>query len=289
MSTLETTSQHSNSATAQTDHSDGPISPQTKEASAGYIGKWNGLISSTNWEKGKIICQWREALVATKAPTAEYSDETWAQFVGGVTGQHVGRLRRVYQRFGELARDFSNLFWSHYLVAIDWDDAETWLRRADTEKLSIAAMRKVRWQETDGDPATEPNAKNAPVSTELNEDHDPTLLQDSTAQNVAGEIGEILGPASEGADFGDLGEVHLGGEEGEFSSNEKEGHEEDQLVRPFEHLGDLPDDLAEAMENFKLVILHHKAANWDEVSQKTIGDVLDSLKRLATAPAEAPF
>ena len=33
-----------------------------EEASAEYLGKWNRLVSTTNWEKGRIICQWREAL-----------------------------------------------------------------------------------------------------------------------------------------------------------------------------------------------------------------------------------
>ena len=52
--------------------------------------RWNSLISTTNWEKGAIIQQWREALIADDAPVTEYSDDIWAQRVGGVSGQHVG-------------------------------------------------------------------------------------------------------------------------------------------------------------------------------------------------------
>src|SRR5690242_12902808 len=64
-------------------------------ASQPYVGRWQRLISTTNWEKGRIICQWRETVSAEGRLAAEYSDESWARLVGGVTPQHVGRLRRV--------------------------------------------------------------------------------------------------------------------------------------------------------------------------------------------------
>ncbi len=31
-------------------------------ASLPFVGRWNQLVSNTNWEKGRIIYQWREAL-----------------------------------------------------------------------------------------------------------------------------------------------------------------------------------------------------------------------------------
>ena len=31
-------------------------------AATEYVGRWNRLVSTTNWEKGRIICEWREAL-----------------------------------------------------------------------------------------------------------------------------------------------------------------------------------------------------------------------------------
>ncbi len=37
--------------------------PVIEEASAEYLGRWNRLVSTTNWEKGRIISQWREALI----------------------------------------------------------------------------------------------------------------------------------------------------------------------------------------------------------------------------------
>ena len=72
------------------------------ETSAPFLGQWNRLVSTTNWEKGRIIHEWRQALVAAAAPASEHADEAWSLRVGSVTGQHVGRLRRVYERFDAL-------------------------------------------------------------------------------------------------------------------------------------------------------------------------------------------
>ena len=58
-----------------------------KTTSAPFVGAWQALVSQTNWEKGKIILDWREALVAAGAPVKEYSDEAWATLVQhSVTG-----------------------------------------------------------------------------------------------------------------------------------------------------------------------------------------------------------
>src|SRR5437868_9520616 len=87
------------------------------EASAPFLGQWNRLVSTTNWEKGRIIHEWRQALVAADAPSAEFADEAWSLRVGNVTGQHVGRLRRVYERFDALRGEFPLLYWSHFQAA----------------------------------------------------------------------------------------------------------------------------------------------------------------------------
>ena len=55
-------------------------------------------------------------------------------------------------------------------------------------------------------------------------------------------------------------------------------------MRPFEHLPELPNDLAEAFESFKLAILHHKMADWQDVSRDDVLQSLDALKQLAKAP-----
>ena len=68
--------------------------PASNEVSEEFVGQWQKLISTTNWEKGKIILEWRQALIATEAPASCYSDEAWARRVGGV-GRPSSRSRSV--------------------------------------------------------------------------------------------------------------------------------------------------------------------------------------------------
>jgi hypothetical protein len=56
-------------------------------------------------------------------------------------------------------------------------------------------------------------------------------------------------------------------------------------VRPFAALPQLPDDLHDAFESFKLAILRHKLAEWKEVPCDDVLASLDGLKQLALAPA----
>ena len=162
-------------------------SDETESASQPYIGRWNQLVSTTNWEKGRIILQWRDALAASDAPITDYSDEAWARRVGGISGQHAGRLRRVYQRFGGSYESFKGLYWSHFQAAIDWEDAELWLEGAVQNSWSVSQMRKERW-EAIGAPADKKPRDEDIIAGELDEDFAPALTQDPTAQIKEGGI-----------------------------------------------------------------------------------------------------
>ena len=110
-----------------------PVAVQ--ETSEPFIGRWQGLVSTTNWEKGKIIWEWRWSLQEADTEATDYSDETWSQMVGGVTAQHVGRLRRVHERFGDTHAQYEGLFWSHFHAALDWEDAEIVARGGVAENV----------------------------------------------------------------------------------------------------------------------------------------------------------
>jgi hypothetical protein len=58
-----------------------------------------------------------------------------------------------------------------------------------------------------------------------------------------------------------------------------------QAVRPFAELPPLPADVNDAFESYKLCILRHKLAGWEEISRDDMLASLDSLKQLALAPA----
>jgi hypothetical protein len=269
-----------------------PLAESLVTASQPYVGQWNRLVSTTNWQKGRIIAAWRESLAAQGLAAGEFSDEAWARLVGGVTGQHAGRLRRVFARFGEVQEQYAGLFWSHFQAALDWNDAEMWLEGAVASGWSVARMREQRW-ETLGQLEGERPRAGEVVAAETDEDFEPARTKDPISGTIAAEYGEVqTSPRLEGPDFGQ--EDYSGGTAGQASSGTL-GRADDEatpvsLVQPFEDLPELPDDLAEAFDALKLAILRHKGASWAEISVGDVLRTLDALKALATAPSgEAPF
>ena len=260
-----------------------PLDASLVAASQPFVGQWNRLVSTTNWQKGRIIAEWRHSLVAQGVAVSEYSDEAWSRLVSGVTGQHVGRLRRVWQRFGQSHEQFPGLFWSHFQAALDWADAEMWLEGAVSSGWSVAQMRDQRWLALGQIEADRPQAGD-PVAAETDEDSEPAR----TAQPLAGEYAEVqAGPRLEGPDFGD--EAAGSNSADHYSPAERESSPPAELVRPFEHLPELPDDLAEAFDAMKLSILRHKTAGFTDIAAADILRSLDALKALVTAQSGAGF
>lgn len=275
-----------------------PVDEAIVVASHEYVGRWNRLVSTTNWEKGRIIHQWRESLLASDAPATSSTDDTWARMVGGVTGQHVGRLRRVFARFGEKYQEFEGLFWSHFQAALDWTDAEMWLEGASQSGWSVARLRNERW-ETLGRVETDRPKEIELTPADLDEDYAPAAEADQSDESsdaIRPAYGEASGPRHEGPDFGD-GESDSGSASSEGSDFESDSwtaesaRSQNTLVQPFAALPELPSDVQDAMENFKLVLMHHKTAGWKEISADQMLTVLDALKTLVSAPAslDAPF
>jgi hypothetical protein len=254
--------------------------PLLTEASTEYVGRWNRLISTTNWEKGRIICQWREALRQAGAPSASSTDEAWSRQVGGVTPQHVGRLRRVSERFDDVFEQYSGLYWSHFQAACEWPDAEMYLEGAMQSGWSVSQMCEQRWTAMGGAPELKPS-ENDVVTAELDEDVS------------AGDDGLPSATISDS-----LGEVHDNQDDldDEPRSEEDDSDASEHMspvadapaapLRPFEALPPLPADLKDAFELMKLAILSHKVSGWQEIARDDVLAVLESLRQLALAPAE---
>ncbi|HVX11177.1 MAG TPA: hypothetical protein VHC22_08360 [Pirellulales bacterium] len=257
------------------------------ETSVAFIGRWRGLVSTTNWEKGRIIHEWREALKSSGAAGHDYSDEAWSRRVGQVSGQHAGRLRRVYERFQDVRQSYTGLYWSHFQAAIDWSDAEMWLEGAVQNDWSVSEMRGRRW-ETLGDARQGSPSDEDAVEAEFDEDADPAAV----AEVRDPEDGDEAPSASarersrrdEDASDDDADDATQG-VPFDADASDYPAESPSAPVRPFEHLPELPDDLAEAFESFKLAILHHKMADWRDVSRDSVLHSLDALKQLTQAPA----
>ena len=255
------------------------ISKETSSKSEPFVGQWNQLISTTNWEKGEIIHQWRTALKDNRVPASQYSDEVWSQMVGGVTPQHVGRLRRASERFGHVYSEYEGVYWSHFYAALDWDDAEMWLEGAVQNKWSVSKMRQQRW-ETLGKIGSPPDASEI-VATEKAEETQSLALAENTRNN---DRDYIEGPVHEGPDWGDDDEpAKSKPKSAELDSDDElEAPTKPHAIRPFESFEDLPEDVMEVANAFKVAIIRHKADDWSEISQADMIGLLDALKQLAT-------
>lgn len=259
-----------------------------EEASLTYLGQWNRLVSTTNWAKGRIIHQWRTALVEAGASGSQYTDEAWSRRTGNVSPQHVGRLRRVFERFAATCESYAGLYWSHFQAALDWNDAEMWLEGAVQNRWSVAQMRTSRW-EAQGAPADLKPRESDIVAAEQDEDYAEPSLTDRGLGNSDGTTSAGYVRA-EGPDFGDesggagtsAGDTE-GGVPFDADAHDYTGGPDGAPVRPFENLPQLPPDLADAMESFKLAILHHKLAGWQECSRDDVIASLDALRQLALA------
>jgi hypothetical protein len=281
-------------STAVEDHDDARIATAVApaaesnggDAAGVYVGQWNRLVSTTNWEKGRIICQWREALELSESPATAFSDEAWAQLVGGVTSQHVGRLRRVFQRFGAVSDQYDGLYWSHFQAALDWTDAEMWLEGAIRNDWSVSQMRGRRWETLGnaGDPPVDPSAA-APL------DEDAESAYDGEAASAAVSATDD----SEAAPWESNGEEAESESDGETAESTSSHESIDSPVsapkaKDRKRLGvevdDLPDDLADAFEQFKLAIIAQRRLGWSETTPEAVIECLDALKQLALAPSD---
>ncbi len=256
-----------------------------EQASAEYLGRWNRLISTTNWEKGRIISAWRQALIDSGLPQQAYSDEAWARRVGNVSGQHVGRLRRVYDRFGDNYHEYSGLYWSHFQAVLDWDDAEMWLEGAVQNNWSVAQMRDQRWEAVGAPEDRKPRPEDVIVGEF---DEDSQSYEDDAPSTIDESVEVVHDPdteeeESQADEFGES----VDGLPFETDTDLQSASSSSSPVRPFENLPRLPDDIQEAVECFKLAILAHKMTGWEDVSCDDVLAALNALKQLALAPSES--
>jgi len=258
-------------------NSEPPVDP----IAAPYVGRWWQLESQTNWEKGKIIMQWRAAVGDRIHP--KKLDSTWASQVGGVTTGHVTRLRRVFQRFGDSHATYRGLYWSHFLAALDWHDAPLWLEGAVRSRWTVSEMREMRLR------AQEPSREG---------DGEVSLQRVGVESGEPAQGGGRSRPYEEGEEPRRVAEA-VGDYEPPFESNNESAEDavwssanslSDAETRPvvaaFAGLPDLPADVSEALEMFKLAILRHKAAGWQAVRMSDLLRVLDGLRALCESPAE---
>lgn len=159
-------------------------------------------------------------------------------------------------------------------------------------------MRRQHWEANGGDPASEPTSQ-----TLASNDVDEDFAEAATAPEAANQFGTApaqgggstkkyddepsniaSGPSIEGPDFGDEDSLTSLPTTMVVDPNaEPDGASSGPLVQPFAGLAELPNDLAEAVELFKLAIVRHKATGWKDVEVDTIRAYLSAFMVLVDA------
>ncbi|MDR3233535.1 MAG: hypothetical protein LBT46_07735 [Planctomycetaceae bacterium] len=264
------------------------------EISSPHIGKWNKLVSQTNWEKGTCILNWRSELAAAGLPGTAYSDDSWSKRVG-ISPQHTGRLRRVAERFADKQSSYTGLYWSHFNAAFDWDDAELWLEGAVQNGWSVTQMKVQRAETVGASDDMKPREEDI-FTGEIEEDSyfSPESVHRQTPQTIE-ERTAVIGAAdiTEGFDAGS----GQSAEPSDTPSNRKAAKPNKKTPLAAGALENittavalaklqclhLPEDFTEALEKLMLSVLNHKAAGWKKVSQQELADLFDLLKTLVYA------
>ena len=271
-------------------------SPLIDQLSEPIVGKWNVLVSQTNWEKGTLILRWRNELIAAGLPNTVFSDESWAKRVGNVTAQHVGRLRRTTERFGEEYHNFSGLYWSHFHAALEWDDAELWLEGAVQKDWSVAQMRIQRWEAIGAPAGYKPREEDVFVA-EIDEDiysrqSVPERLPQDKIEGRNVEIGAV--DAVEGFDASSVTAPDSATEppkkkeqsrkdRGKNTELESNVPSTGTLLMSLKGIAEFPVDIAESLGSLKVAILNHKLAGWKSISVEQVCQSLEALKMLAVS------
>lgn len=272
-------------------------SPFIEELSNPYIGNWNTLVSQTNWEKGTVILRWRQAMIEAELPHGAYSDEAWSRRVGNVSAQHVGRLRRVSERFGEKVHEFQNLYWSHFQAALDWNDAELWLEGAVQNHWSVAQMRVQYWEAVGASEEQKPREEDI-FTAELDEEdfaRNETFAverriqeKDRTEPKIseigAADIVEGFDPNTPPFEINDekpkKKESKKSKNKNADGNNNAHAATGELLTTILNDFSDIPSDLAESFEMLKVAILNHKLTGWKEVAPSRLIKLLDIFKVL---------
>lgn len=118
------------------------------ESEEELVRKAQLAISRCNWVVGECAAKWTRKFARGR------TDADFAAQVG-LSPDQVYQRRRVWETFGATFENFPELKWSHFYVALNWDDAGDCLEWAKENEATVAEMRAWR-RALRGEEADEP-------------------------------------------------------------------------------------------------------------------------------------
>ena len=107
-------------------------------------------VSNCNWTVGECAAQW------TKKFARGRTDADFGELVG-MSGDQVYQRRRVVEAFADGKDQYAALKWSHFYIALNWEDSAECLSWANDNGATIAEMKAWRRLQRGEDITAEPD------------------------------------------------------------------------------------------------------------------------------------
>jgi len=115
----------------------GQTKTATHETEKELIQRAQTAVSQCNWTVGECAVQW------TKKFARGRTDADFGELVG-MSGDQIYQRRRVCETFADVKDTYSALKWSHFYIALNWDNAAECLGWANENSATIAEMKAWR-------------------------------------------------------------------------------------------------------------------------------------------------
>lgn len=139
------------------------------------------VMSSCNWQLGMIASNW------TKRFAKGRTDASFGELIG-LSADQVYQRRRVWETFADVYLGYPALKWSHFVVALTWDDAAACLGWAEETQATVGEMRAWRRAEYGEDLSREEDG-----SWESGDESQAEALGDAGSREAAVSISDIDG------------------------------------------------------------------------------------------------
>jgi hypothetical protein len=145
-------------------------------------------VSQCNWVVGECAAQW------TRRYAKGRTDADFGALIG-LSGDQVYQRRRVWEVFGDVVGDYPSLKWSHFYVALTWDDAPECLQWAEEIQATVAEMKAWRRAMRGDDLTQDPEDERAGelvsfLPTETTAVRDPAMFEGGGRPSSGGRVSE---------------------------------------------------------------------------------------------------
>ena len=110
---------------------------KTFESEDQLISRAQLAMSSCNWTLGECAALW------TKRYAKGRTDAAFGEMIG-LSADQVYQRRRVWETFGDIHSQYTNLKWSHFYAGLNWDDAAACFGWSEEMQSTVAEMRAWR-------------------------------------------------------------------------------------------------------------------------------------------------